>query len=226
MTFTNKKSPGERGISLPGNWQTEHAPLKPVVAQLKTAMCARNVKGPVTPPVYRPQPVPKVLQTKSSVNGSEAKKIVQPKVFSPQRKSVTSRLGVSVQCAMRPVQPPLIKPSRESLIQAAKDLSLLAQTVKDALDESPRGVDTRVLSRALDHAWDLGRAAQEHIRWNEDLNPRLPQVYSELLALFRNHERAVKAFNESEDGLKELIEQSNQQSFANNPLIRGLKFHG
>ena len=40
--------------------------FKAVVAQLKTPVSAQSVRGPVAPPVYRPQPVPKVLQTKSS----------------------------------------------------------------------------------------------------------------------------------------------------------------
>ena len=40
--------------------------FQPVVAQLKTGVSAPNVKRPVAPPVYRPQPLPRVLQTKSS----------------------------------------------------------------------------------------------------------------------------------------------------------------
>ena len=77
--------------------------FKPTVAQLKTAVSARSVKSPVAPPAYRPQPTPKVLQTKSSASPSphrghtpglpvvhpvyrlEAKKMVQPRALSQQR---------------------------------------------------------------------------------------------------------------------------------------------
>jgi hypothetical protein len=36
------------------------------VAQLKTGMTSPQVRRPVAPPVYRPQPTPKVLQCKSA----------------------------------------------------------------------------------------------------------------------------------------------------------------
>lgn len=76
--------------------------FKPVVAQLKT---------PVAPPVYRPQSLPKVLQTKSSLSQArppvapsayrpDAKLSIQPKVNSPQRKS--------------PVPPPPYRPEQKS----------------------------------------------------------------------------------------------------------------
>jgi hypothetical protein len=72
---------------------------------------------PVAPPVYRPQPVPKVLQAKSSSKGDqagrksvappvyrpEAKKIVQPKAVSPQRKS--------------PAGPPVYRPNQKEIAQ-------------------------------------------------------------------------------------------------------------
>lgn len=41
--------------------------FRPVVAQAKKALPAQGMRGPVAPPVYRPQPVPKVLQTKRSM---------------------------------------------------------------------------------------------------------------------------------------------------------------
>jgi len=99
-------------------------------------------------------------------------------------------------------------------------------TVKDVLDDSPLGVDTRALSRAMHHAWELGRYAQEDVRWGRDLNPELLQAYANLMALYKNHKSAVKAYDASDAGLQEAIDQSNQESFASNPLIPALKFHG
>ena len=116
----------------------ERAPQnKAAAAQLKTDRLARSLKQPVArpahgpsmttkavqakmasgvvsprariaPPVYRPQPIPKVLQTKSSSGQSqqtgqtqrqpvappvyrpEARKIAQPKAITPQRKLPTA----------------------------------------------------------------------------------------------------------------------------------------
>lgn len=63
MNSINKKT---RNIPQPPNRTAGHAHrFQPAVAQLKTA--APQVKRPVAPPAYRPQPVPKVLQTKSAV---------------------------------------------------------------------------------------------------------------------------------------------------------------
>ena len=61
MNSTKKNLPGTKIIPQPFNRLTGHAPqIRPVVAQLKTVTSPR----PVAPPVYRPQPTPKVLQCK------------------------------------------------------------------------------------------------------------------------------------------------------------------
>lgn len=67
--------------------------FKPVVAQLKCHVSAHGSKRPVAPPVYRPQPIPKVLQRKTTpvappVYRPEAKKIVQPKTISKIASSI------------------------------------------------------------------------------------------------------------------------------------------
>src|SRR5262249_35910160 len=63
--------------------------FKPLVAQLKIRVSAESIKHPVAPPVYRPQPVPKVLQTKSSSAPSPRaaqvpRQPVAPPVYRPQ----------------------------------------------------------------------------------------------------------------------------------------------
>lgn len=52
------------------------------VAQRKTAVPSQNVGRPVAPPVYRPQPVPKVLQAKM-VSPRPAPPVMQRKVVAP-----------------------------------------------------------------------------------------------------------------------------------------------
>lgn len=69
--------------------------FKSVVAQLKSHVSAHGIKRPVAPPVYRPQPIPRVLQRKTApvappVYRPEHKKIVQPKAVAPQRKPPTA----------------------------------------------------------------------------------------------------------------------------------------
>lgn len=131
MNSTNKKAPGARGTSQPFKQQAGHAPqIKPGVAQPKTAVSAQSVKQPVAPPLYRPQQTPKVLQTKSSsahnpqsghaprqpvappVYRPEAKKIVQPKTLSPQRKPPTAPP------VYRPQQPRVAQPKMASAAPA------------------------------------------------------------------------------------------------------------
>src|SRR2546426_8364908 len=93
MNSTNKKDPGARGIAQPFNRQAGHAPqLKPVVAQLKTGLTAQSVKGPVAPPVYKPQPRQRVAQAKTSVARTKA--------------------AVSTQGVKRPIAPPVYRPQQ------------------------------------------------------------------------------------------------------------------
>ncbi len=79
MNSTNKKPPAARGTP-------SHAPqTKPVVAQLKTGVSAQSVKQPVAPPVYRPQPAPKVMQRKlASVAANAEGQVVRSSQPSPR----------------------------------------------------------------------------------------------------------------------------------------------
>lgn len=66
-----------RRPQLPGHFHSRHSSSCPVQPQLKR---------PVAPPVYRPQPVPRVLQTKtvSSQQPQQARRPVPPPVYRPQ----------------------------------------------------------------------------------------------------------------------------------------------
>jgi hypothetical protein len=67
MNPPNRKSPPEtKGVSQFGRPVAGARPFKPAVVQSKSASAAQPVKRPVAPPVYSPQPKPKVMQTKSS----------------------------------------------------------------------------------------------------------------------------------------------------------------
>jgi hypothetical protein len=135
MNPTNRKPPGARGIPQPFNRQAGRtAQPKPVVAQLKTAVSALSIKRPVAPPVYRPQQVPKVLQTKSSLAQSphagqaprqpaappvyhpEAKKLSQPnapQAHRPEQKRIAQpKMATAAPVPTRPNAPPANSRSR------------------------------------------------------------------------------------------------------------------
>ena len=63
-----RKSTTTRGAPLPFTRQARHTPqFKSVIAQPKIGVTAQSVRQPAAPPVYRPQQLPKVLQTKSAL---------------------------------------------------------------------------------------------------------------------------------------------------------------
>ena len=106
----NNKKPitTARGVAQTNRQAGAARQSKPAVAQLKTPISAQGIKRPVAPPVYRPQPLPKVLQTKSAntqsrnlaqapsrplappIHRPEVKKVVQPKTIVQSRKAVTA----------------------------------------------------------------------------------------------------------------------------------------
>jgi hypothetical protein len=109
----------------------ESPQLKPVVAQRKTAVTSQAVKRPIAPPVYRPQPTPRVLQRKIAndaivvkppiappVYRPEAKKTIQPKAITPQRKS--------------PVPPPVYRPEQPRIVQPKMASTAPARTQPNA----------------------------------------------------------------------------------------------
>lgn len=76
MNSINKKAPGRQQ---PLNRRAGPAhQFQSVVAQPKTHVTAPDVKRPVAPPVYRPQPVPRVLQTKT-VQKLRVEELSQPR---------------------------------------------------------------------------------------------------------------------------------------------------
>src|SRR5262245_60346778 len=67
------------------------------IVQAKVAPTAQNKKSPVAQPVYRPQPVPKVLQTKKAIpnqpiNQSRPAPSV-PSVYRPEPKAVQTKMA-------------------------------------------------------------------------------------------------------------------------------------
>src|SRR5678815_5424930 len=77
---------------------------------------ALSPKKPVAPPAYRPQPVPKVLQTKKDlappVNKPKANNVTQPKALPPTRPLLIARqpaIPRAVQLSTRPNAAPAIR---------------------------------------------------------------------------------------------------------------------
>lgn len=97
MNPTNKKPPGARGVPQPFKQRETKVPqFKPVVAQLKTGVPTPGSNRPVAPPVYRPQPVPRVLQAKKSLlakppAGQTPRSPVAPPVYRPEAGKLVQR---------------------------------------------------------------------------------------------------------------------------------------
>lgn len=131
VSSANKKSPRAAGIPQPFNRQTRPTPqIKPVVAQLKTAVPAQSVRRPVTPPpVYRPQPLPRVLQTKKTnqhAGATPKANVARPKAPtapSPTRQPATLQTKVvgshppsQRQARRMPVAPPVHPPQQTARV--------------------------------------------------------------------------------------------------------------
>lgn len=103
MNWTNKKSPG-------------------TTVQLKTGAPAPGIKRPVAPPVYRPQPVPKVLQRKTLPGQSPhpvqpPRQPIAPPVYRPhakpaivQPKIVQAKLAAPARIKTPSPPPPVYRP--------------------------------------------------------------------------------------------------------------------
>ena len=91
--------------------------FKPVVLQPKTAVSAQSLKRPVSPPVYRPQPVPKVLQKKVNMGApshtqQSPRPLVGPPVYRPEAKKVLQpKTAAVVQRRTGPKAPPVYRPN-------------------------------------------------------------------------------------------------------------------
>jgi hypothetical protein len=118
LNSQNKKPPGASWQPPPFNRRAGHvAQIKPGVAQLKTAGPAQSINRPVAPPVYCPQPVPKVLQKKVSPvqsprAGQAPRQPVAPPIYRPQPKPVIAQAKMSVNSQIRKttVAPPVYRP--------------------------------------------------------------------------------------------------------------------
>lgn len=109
MNHPTKKHPGARGVPQPANLQVRHAPrFKPVVAQLKTGVPAQRVKSQLAPPAFRPQPVPRVLQTKMAQRAAapvqSKNQPAAPPIYRPQSKVNSLQRKTATHVAQRAVQ--------------------------------------------------------------------------------------------------------------------------
>ena len=159
------------------NQSKQPAPaFRPVVAQAKKVPAGQSMRGPVAPPVYRPQAVPKVLQTKRSAGpGPHAaqaprqpiappvyspgpKKIVQPKAISPLRKlpspppAYRPEAKKISQQRSQPTAPPVYLRGPHSLIQRSVRLRVQETSINADVvaDRDPYEVRDARLGRTSD----------------------------------------------------------------------------
>jgi hypothetical protein len=101
--------------------------MKSVVAQLKIGMSAQGVKRPIAPPVYRPQPPPKVMQGKMRYGAANRKPPVAPSVYRPQQapkvlqtKRSAGQSPQAGQAPRQPVAPPVYRRQKKPVVAQAK----------------------------------------------------------------------------------------------------------
>lgn len=130
MNPTNKKSPKAQHI--PPVLKHQAVPnhrFRPALAQLKSAVSSQRTKQPVAPSIYRPQPVPKVLQKKSYSSASPqaaTRQPIAPPVYRPQSlpkvlqtKRASSQSTHTGQAPRQPIAPPVYRaqPQRDKTVQ-------------------------------------------------------------------------------------------------------------
>jgi hypothetical protein len=106
------------------------------VTQTKTPVSAQSFKRPVAPTVYRPQPLPKVLQTKisSTQNRRATPAPHAPPVYRPQAEpvSVQAKMAAAAQLKNRPAAPPVYRP---------QPIPKVLQTKKTVSQQAGRGME-------------------------------------------------------------------------------------
>lgn len=104
----------------------------------KPGLAQMNIRRPVAPPVYRPQPVPKVLQPKMANAGMTRKAPVAPPVYKPQARhpAVQPKIGVGPRVPNKP----------QVLQTKAKPAPVVpARTIKRPVGPPPRPVKPQSL---------------------------------------------------------------------------------
>lgn len=112
--------------------------FKPIVAQLKSQASAQGFKGPIAPPVYRPQPVPKVLQTKSCVSAPTPRPLIAPPARRPDAKLIVQPKAV-LPLRKPPTPPPVYRPEQKSaaVLQGKSRTHGVAQAKISPLQRQP-----------------------------------------------------------------------------------------
>lgn len=188
--------------------------LKPGVAQLKSVSSTTAAMRPVAPPVYRPQPVPKVLQAKMNVayqpSASSPRAPVAPAVYRPlpTPKALQTKMAVAPQprkdnSPRRPVAPPVYNPKvtttgkSKPVVQPKSALPARAVIQRAEKSDFPRGnFDSRTYQAG---------ALAHNVEHGADVDPRDPQMQQRNVALPHRvpwtflRDRTINLVNADED---------------------------
>jgi hypothetical protein len=108
----------------------------PVVAQLKTAVTAQSIKRPIAPPVYRPQPTPKVLQRKQSPSAPQSVQAqrhpIAPAVYRPEQKKIAQLKPASTGMRVAPKAPPVYRPQSQANMPRSVTVQMKSVQTKKA----------------------------------------------------------------------------------------------
>lgn len=117
-------------VAQPKRPLTQQGSLQPKTAggqpQQQRPAANQSRRAPVAPPVYRPQPVPRVLQTKMASNqqtqpGQSPRQPIAPPVYRPEpKKIVQPKMASAAQARKPPTAPPVYRPNSEPKVLQAK----------------------------------------------------------------------------------------------------------
>ena len=125
MKPPERKLPQAKGAGQQPQRLAPHAhQFKPAVAQSKKPVSGSNVRGPVAPPVYRPQPKPPSVQQKPAgpsqlrtTSAAPPPRCPQPPTRVLQKKATSGQQSPSSQPPRRPVAPPVYRPETKKILQ-------------------------------------------------------------------------------------------------------------
>lgn len=152
-----------------------NAPPHTRIVQPKIAVAPPKPRQPVAPPAYRPQPVPKVLQTKMATSSQPFNQTrrapVAPPVYKPQpaakclqAKTAGSRQPQASQPPSQPVAPPVYRPQPTPRVLQKKDSQTkVTAPARHNSPPPPRGRQQATIQRLKKDAVAVIRANGLHI---------------------------------------------------------------
>jgi hypothetical protein len=137
-------------------------PPMPGTAQLQAVNVVSQRETPLAPPVYRPEPLPRVLQTKiplaqRSSGGQVPRLPVAPPVYRPEQRKVAQPKMASAPARQPPQAPSVYRPSSAPVNARTSHLAQMKSKAAPQSQSLPQSGPRRMESPITPHAQHPGR---------------------------------------------------------------------